>query len=264
MRKWVVRYSPVYKFPGREWMIALPLGTRVETTGQVQTIQYRNCQTKWEEITVTFATKTWQGWIYSPLIEDYFEEYPEAVVIEHPTISQQDAAQYAIWRGAVQYNLCGELCVAYIVEQSIETVLAKWETGAPAAYKSAFNGGAGRTTGISDLESILKLYGYPVPCQTYVDILRDPVLALALVTPGRLSNVLQAYQIILRVTIDGATGDLKQYGTAHWVVLERCTPSGANHGWVELYNPFVNRIQLCSWGEFVAASMLTGALIKRG
>jgi hypothetical protein len=263
MEKWVVRYSPVYKFPGREWLIDLPMGTLVKTTGKTQDLIYRNVPTVWEEIIITFAPRTWQGWIYSAFLEAYVEEYPSAVEIEHPTVNPQDAAQYTTWRGQIQYNLCGELCVAYIVEKSIETLLTEWEAKAPAAYKSVFVNGAARTTGIYDLESILKIYGYPVPLQTYAEGLRDPVIAQTLITPGRLAKKLKTHYAIVGVSIDAATGNLKTFGTAHWVVVERCIPDGDNHGWVELYNPFPNRTQIYSWMEFTSSAMLRGAWIQR-
>jgi hypothetical protein len=58
MEKWVVRYSAVYKYPGRERLIDLPAGTRVETTGAVMVVPYLNLkETTWVEITITFAQK---------------------------------------------------------------------------------------------------------------------------------------------------------------------------------------------------------------
>jgi hypothetical protein len=262
--KWVIRYSAVLKTPGGERLLDLPAGTRIQPTGEVRTTLYNKLPIEWTEITITFATKTWRGWIYSPLLEDYAEERPLVVAIEHQTPNPQDAEQYVSYRGEMQFNFCGQLCCCYLTGDSLETLLAKWEKGSSTAYKSAFVDNVSQPTGVYHLESILKLYGYPVPLMTYSAGLRDPLLGQALISPARMAAMLKTHRAIVGVFISTASGgDLRAFGVSHWVVLESCTPDGAGHGWVELYNPFVNRRQRYSWQDYIASARTLGAWVKR-
>ncbi|HEY3475359.1 MAG TPA: hypothetical protein VGK56_12160, partial [Anaerolineales bacterium] len=65
-----------------------------------------------------------------------------------------------------------------------------------------------------------------------------------------LQSALQEYFFITNVRIDTGTGDLKSISTGernHWIVLDKITRNGSR---VELYNPFSNRRQEYTFGEF--------------
>jgi hypothetical protein len=262
--KWTVKYTSVHKTPGGAWLLDLPQGTLCEPTGQTQTIPYRGLpQTNWTEIIVRFAIREWQGWIYSPCLEEYTEEFPPIVPIAFPTPTPQDAAQYIIWRKNIQFNLCGQFCICYLLGKNIEDLLAFWELKAAPWYKRILKNERSQPTGIPDLDSILSLFGFPVPSVTFNGGLKDPLLGRALITPARMAAKLQTHQAIIGVKINSLTGELRPTGTPHWVVLEKCIPDGINRGMIELYNPFPNRIQRYSWNEFATSAGLLGIWVER-
>jgi hypothetical protein len=153
-------------------------------------------------------------------------------------------------RGQKQYNLCGELCVCYIYEEDIEIFLEYWEAKEINVFRRIFGGGKSRGTGPEDLDSMLSVYGH-VPSLALDRGLWDAVLNRPLVTPGRMAKMLEDHRAIASVHIDGASGNLRGGGILHWVVIEKVIPDGAGRGWVELYNPFCNRMQRYSWDELM-------------
>ena len=121
-----------------------------------------------------------------------------------------------------------------------------------------------RGTNTAELDSMLEVYGYPTPSQRLDAGLRDPLLARPVVTPGRMAAVLAEHRAIVGVKINKSTGDLRPSGILHWVVVESVIPDGVNRGWVELYNPFPNRMQRYSWAEFVVSMGAPyGILVRR-
>ena len=81
-----------------------------------------------------------------------------------------------------------------------------------------------------------------------------------------LQRELQDYFFITNVRIDTTTGDLKSISTGernHWIVLDQITRGGSR---VELYNPFPNRRQEYTFGEFydsIGGDPKVGWWIKR-
>jgi hypothetical protein len=93
-----------------------------------------------------------------------------------------------IWEGKVRYNLCGELCVAFTVNDDIDSVLAKWKEYPKSSYNRILGAGRDETTSINDLKEILGEYGYGSDADQLIclsDTLTYPV------NPTRLLETLQ-------------------------------------------------------------------------
>lgn len=166
--------------------------------------------------------------------------------VPNATSETRDAAQYMIRHGRKQYNLCGEFCVAYTMQDeahtdNIEDFLDYWQAKSLKFYQSLFQNGLGRTTSIYDLERMLSDYGVRVPCMRFQDILR---------TPLAFSTTLEHYQLIVGVKIDHY-GYLVGNGIPHWEVLESIKYIDSEFGICNLYNPYTNSIRPYSWREFM-------------
>lgn len=169
--------------------------------------------------------------------------------IPNATESLTDAAQYMIRHGRKQYNLCGEFCVAYCMQDeahtdNIEEFLNYWEAHELKWYRSVFQGGLARTTGIYDLEKMLSAYGVETPCKRLTEWPVKPISFEA---------ALQDQQAIVGVQIDH-TGYLVGRGIAHWEVLESVQAIDAQHAICKLYNPFTNAIRPYTWRELMTAT----------
>lgn len=257
MIKWVVTQARLRDVPGGQpgsiILCEMPFGSLVEVVGE-STSTYSGMLTPWTEVIYQTSLRTYRGWTYSGFLEDYDPaEHLPVVAIENPTPNPQDAAQNAILFGQTQYNLCGQLCVAYLAGVSLETMLNVWGVKAPTVFNRIFYGGRGRTTGIPDLQSMLTAFDFSTPAQPFQDALRDPVLERTLVTPGRVARLLQERRAIIGVSIEGALGRLKPSGIPHWVVLEQVHPRGINDAVVEIYNPYTNQMEIYSWAELIAS-----------
>lgn len=254
MLYWTIAQAPLRETPatGRKLM-DLPFGALVEPSGGTKLMLGDAHPSLWWEVIYQSSTGERRGWIYAELIEIYINEFAKKVVnIPFPTPDPTDAAQYMIWLGNTQYNLCGELCICYICGEDIDMLLTKWRVQAISIFKRVFGNGRSRGTGLDDLDSMLAVYGY-MPSARLTALLFDYILQRSLVSPGRMLTLLENYRAIVSVKINGATGNLQPSGILHWVVLEKVIPDGINRGWVELYNPFPNQMQRYSWNEFVAS-----------
>lgn len=173
--------------------------------------------------------------------------YPNNVLkIPDATPSQTDAAQYMIRKGKIQYNLCGEMCVAYLMKDDTHTdtlddYLDYWEVKDPKWYQSWFPNGISRTTSLIDLQRMLGDYGVT---GTF------PKLTAIPMQTNWLEGMVANSQAIVGVNIDN-TGYLVGKGIPHWVVLTRFTKIDANHAIVDIYNPFTNAIEPYGWKEFL-------------
>jgi len=173
------------------------------------------------------------------------EYYPDRVLqIPNATPETKDAAQYIIYKGRKQYNLCGEFCVAYCMRDdahntdSIDDFLNYWEVKNPKWYQTLFKNGLSRTTGIYDLKIMLDAYEaeyIPLNIGSY------PLGYLAM---------LDRYQLIVGVSIDH-TGYLVGQGIRHWEVLERILVIDDRHAICDLYNPFTNAMEPYTWRELM-------------
>ncbi len=253
-QKWVIDRGALRRAPNGAKVIDLPSGTVITPTGNQQTLTLFGRQVIWSEI----IARGQLGWINDAYLEDYLEKFPNEVLIANPTPDPNDAAQYMAVEGDVKHNLCGELCVAFLVGVEIDLVLKKWKQDLPEAYNKIIGGKRDNATGAGTLEGILNLYGLSRPQGHIFDFktgLTDPLIGYR-PSPGRFNKMLQTHRLIAGVNIDGGTGRLRGAGVGHWVVLDKVMPvgrSGGNGGWVELYNPFPNRREEYSYDEFTAS-----------
>jgi hypothetical protein len=63
--------------------------------------------------------------------------------------------------------------------------------------------------------------------------------------------LLENGSVIASVNIDSSTGLLRGSGALHWVAVTKITAERNGLGFVELYNPAMNRIECYSWLEFI-------------
>lgn len=260
-KKWCIGLAAFRDIPGGTRIQDIPPGALIEATGRQEAGEVKGHSVTWSEI--WYRGKT--AWINDSYLEDYAEKYEkDEVFIGHPTPDPNDAAQYMLLDGRVKYNMCGELCAAFIGGDDIDTFLTKWAAISPNYYKWALYGDSDNPTGIDALESMLKVYGYEFPMLRWEAGLTDPVIGLK-VTPRRMQRMLETYYLIAGVRIDSITGKLRGQGLGHWVVLDKIEAYGVNGGWVQVYNPFRNRRQDYSYDEFLssAASYRTGIWVKR-
>lgn len=248
-KKWCIALTGLRAGPNGRKILDIPPGAIIDSTGNQEPGRLDGHEVLWSEVIYRGRT----AWVNDRLIEDYVEKYPEAVRIPNPSAEPNDAAQYLMLDGYIKYNMCGELCAAYIGGDDIDTFLAKWSEAAPKFYKWAVQGENDNPTGIDALESMLKVYGYQFPVLRFQAGLTDPVIGFK-ISPGRLKRMLDTHYLIANVNIDAHTGKLRGQGIGHWVVLDEIQPYGINGGWIKLYNPFPNRCQEYSYDEFINSS----------
>jgi hypothetical protein len=167
----------------------------------------------------------------------------------------------------IKTNMCGELCVAFIGGDDIETFLRKWEKHDKLFYPWAVKGNNNQALFWFNLDKMLEVYGYASPNLKFKAGLTDPGIDFA-PTPGRFKKQLETRYLIANVRIDGS-GKLvskeEGLGVGHWVVLEKITPYGVNRGRVEIYNPYHNRREEYSYADFIrsCAPTYTGLWVNR-
>jgi hypothetical protein len=250
--KWVTNYASLFSDPATvNRLLYLTVGQLVDPTGGTLTVNGN----LYLEVNYSMPDRSLKGWVYSGYLEELVNEFPQGAV---PTTTQtptpNDAAQDIVFLGNVQYNLCGEFCVAFIAGDTIDHFLSQWQPRSPSVFSRIFLGGRSRPTGAGDVLDMLSVYG--LTGQDLAGLLADRIKNGLLLTPGRVAAISADHHIILGVNIDKFTGSLRGSGVGHWVCVEKVVPDGIGRGWVEFYNPFVNQIQRESWAT-VAASMGT-------
>jgi hypothetical protein len=262
IQKWCIWYTPLRDTPNGLKVTEIPLGNVIALTGNEQVVTTDSIEATWVEV----KYKDYTGWVYNRYLENLVEKFPKFEVhIPNPTADPNDAAQYMLLDGKVKYNMCGELCVAFIGKDDIETFVEKWKEISPAYHKWALFGSHDKPTGLDALDSMLLVYGYPSPNLRFKEGLTDPLMGFK-ISPGRLKNMLEDNYLIAGVHIDGVSGKLRGQGVGHWIVLDKIIPSGINGGWVLIYNPFTNKKQEYSYDEFInscGGPSWTGLWVKR-
>jgi hypothetical protein len=159
--------------------------------------------------------------------------------------------------------MCGELCVAFIAGEDIETFLNKWKQMQGSFYTRVIPFDI--PTGPDIVNNMLQVYGYPTKYKTFEQGLTDADTGLR-ISPGRFQRMLADHYLIAAVRIDGAAGNIGEGRIGHWVVLDKIIPDGIDRGWVEIYNPFPNKRQIYSYDEFIRsckAEGMTGLWVSR-
>jgi hypothetical protein len=198
------------------------------------------------------------GWVKDGYLEDLQANpnFREAEVnIPHPSNDPTDPAQFLMWdsENVVKTNMCGELCVAFIGGDDIETFLKKWEAHDKLYYPWAVKGDSNNPLLWYHIDKMLEVYGHPSPNLKYKDGLTGPGISF-LSTPGRIKKLLETRFLIAHVRIDGS-GKLVRVEdkpwVGHWVVLDKIIPYGVNRGRVEIYNPYHNKREEYSYADFI-------------
>lgn len=238
MRYFSTKFSALFTEKGNK-ILDIPARSVLETddvSGELSEVLFKT------------RTKDYVGLFYSEYLEPLNFIYPENIVpSQFQTAYPYDARQYIVWKNNVQYNLCGEFCVAYILGKSIDDLLKDWEAKPASLFSRVFKNGKSLPTGISDLMDMVSVYRGEYDG---IGRLRDPYGKYILLSPLRLKRHLKEWKLILGCKISSVTGELQASGIPHWITVTDVYPDGFG-GWVELYNPFPNQIERYSWREFL-------------
>ena len=242
-KKWCIKSARVYEKPRGNKKDGYIIIKRVyELTGKQEVVR----EEIWSEIKFKGST----GWVQDIYLEELIEDPTSQgfeVLIPNPTADSTDAAQYLKWEKPKHINMCGELCVAFIGGDDIETFLTKWKEMDRRAYDRIVPND--KTTGADMVDSMLKVYGYTGLNTHFKEGLKDPHSGLKM-SPGRFKKKLKTHYLIASVGIGSTAGNIGGGNIRHWVVLDKVFPEGIEKGWVEIYNPFPNKRQEYSFLEF--------------
>jgi hypothetical protein len=211
--------------------------------GRFQTISPMAVNGLWH-VMYTYKGINFPGYIEDRFVEYYNQNLPYDLVDlrDIQTPEDSDAEQYIIWDAKRQYNMCGQISVAYILGLPLAEVLRKWKELDVPFYKRVM--GASGTTGNYDLIKLLGIFGRvatPLTMKKY--------------TPRLLSELVQNTKaVIVSVHLNTQNGSLVGGKVLHWGIVTKVVCEGLDAGWVEIYNPFTNSIQLLSWREFLATT----------
>ncbi|HLO14029.1 MAG TPA: hypothetical protein VK206_04310 [Anaerolineales bacterium] len=275
LKKWCVDRTPIHFSPEElQPSDQLDKGFVVELTGQQKTISADDHQTAWSEVAYKAESAWVRGWVNDAYLDDYHEDFPDSgVVILHQTKELWDAQQYMVLGdGKTRYNMCGELCVAFIVNAGIDPVLAKWQANDPKSYNNILANGQDNLTEDTDLKNmlaaVLKEYGYGSDNDQIIPFRER--LTFPVDQPGMLADLrkmLATHYLIVLVTISKAGGGAlirkdSPVQTKHWVMLDKIIRNGNR---VQIYNPFSNKREEYSFTEFYDScqSSWKGLWVKR-
>ncbi|HSB00719.1 MAG TPA: hypothetical protein VLE49_08720 [Anaerolineales bacterium] len=275
VKKWCFDSTPVYYTPDEPWpSITLGKGAIVELTGNKHSNSAAGIRTSWSEVAYEIQNPQtgmqWvTGWVNDAYLDDYNDKFPDSGVgIPHQTPNPKDAQQYMLLDGIVRYNMCGELCVAFIVEDDIDSVLARWKAKSLSSYNAILGGGRDKGTRADELEGMLKAilsdYDFRSDDDQIINLsskLTYPVTPAGLLED--LNKMLMTHYLIAGVTINDL-GELigkENPRIKHWIVLDKIKRNGNR---VEMYNPFPNKREEYSFTEFYSSfSTNSGLWVKR-
>ena len=216
---------------------------------------------EWYQVELTKLDKTIKGWYKAPLLEEFIipkvyvesndltgivslfdMKHPQLRLPADPEIAEavkakRNASQYiniqnAIGKSRVNFNLCGQFCVAALCGVDVIPLLKKWYGTGLARAKTVLENDRG--TVIYDLQNMLSLYNIKS------EIFR-PEPSIAPATPGYLEKMLKSgKKAIIGIGLTNK-GEASITGTIrHWLVIEDIARMG-NGGWVRVYNSFYNQ-----------------------
>jgi len=258
---------------------------KIEIPGDVPSSSWS--EIAYEETSYDRELKQWvkssvTGWVNDAYLDDYNEKFPDfEVEIPHATKNSNDPQQFMTIEDEghsefhIRTNMCGQLCVAFVLKEDIDAVLKNWKNnGKKNYYQSLVGKGQNKVTSQEHLKDILDLY------YTNADEIlpyRAGGIAIPLAAPPTEPNYphasddmqerLKTHSFITLVRIDLNSGELKpteQPGQRnHWIAVDQITRDGNR---VEIYNPFVNKRQEYSFQEFyksVGSNPASGWWVKR-
>jgi hypothetical protein len=173
--------------------------------------------------------------------------------ITEAILAKRNAPQYinvqnATGRRKINYNLCGQFCIAALCGVDVIPLVRKW-------YQSSKRGKAvidgDRGTLVFDLEEMLGLFN--VHSETF-----RPEQSVAPATPGYLEGMLQKGKKAVIGAGLTRTGEAAYNASIrHWLVLTDIVRMG-NSGWVRVYNSFFNREEVYPYQRIFNTGAATG------
>ncbi len=301
VQKWcVMNKVTLCRIPQGDVLADLFLGSEIELTGRREVVPMPGKDGKthdsiWVEGIYHNSKGAMTGWVRDDFFDDLENKFPVAMVeiptrpmeqdisFPYATSNPNDPAQYLVLgknnRGEelIKFNLCGELCIAFVMGVAIKKFLKDWENAAGSLFKWTLGGDSDKVTDLSVIKNMLNAYSYSIANGNVVDFaetLVGPVFEGQSLSPRRFQKMLQTHYLISNVVINKNTGKLVpddekkriNNGVGHWVVLDRISPNGINGGRVELYNPYMNQMQEYSYDYFISSfggGTYTGCWVKR-
>jgi hypothetical protein len=151
-------------------------------------------------------------------------------------------------RKKVNYNLCGQFCVAALCGLDVIPVVRKWYNASQRG-KTIIDGDRG--TAIYDLQEILNLFN--VKSETF-----QPEPSVAPATPEYLEKNLRAgKKAIIGVGINRNGEAAYNASIRHWLVISDIVRMG-NSGWVRVYNSFFNQEEVYPCQRIFNTGISTG------
>jgi hypothetical protein len=220
------------------------------------------------EVSHQTNSKLYVGYVPVEYIEPFVPSlyHYDVIKIRDATPVLSDFAQNLIYRGNIQFNLCGEFSVLYCTENYdiyIEDWLDTWAMKSPSVFNRIFYGGKGRTTGISDLVSMLHTFdGYPENFELLSNHFKK--LDKILFTPYKIQETLKNNRMIIGCKIESRFGRLRPKGIPHWVVVENIIPESRG-GILDIYNPASNSVEAYTYDAFIesVSKVPYGILVPR-
>ena len=151
-------------------------------------------------------------------------------------------------RTKINYNLCGQFCVAALCGMDVIPTIRKWYHASKRG-KTVIDGDRG--TVIYDLQEILTLFN--IKSETF---LPEPSVAPA--TPEYLEKNLRAgKKAIIGVGITRTGEAAYNASIRHWLVVSEIVRMG-NSGWVRVYNSFYNQEEVYPYQRIFNTGISTG------
>lgn len=226
-----------------------------------------NLNKEFAHVTYQTASGDLDGFVYTALLEDAPNGYGVPVVrVDIPqTTNPHDAAQYVIFRDNIQYNLCGEFCVAHLFGESIGQMLEHWNASPVSLINRVFYGGKARGTSPAELQNMVAAYSNGESLLLAKTLMEYHPQRKPALPPHTMAGWLNdGWKFIVGVSIEGQRGELRPSGILHWVVVESIEfTGGVLRDIVKIYNPFMNQMETYSWNEFATSMKVPyGILVK--
>ncbi len=276
---WSFRAERIFKEP-TERSTALGWASPTDILHWTGRVRYSEKEWKyklWYEVELTKLGRMIKGWYKATLLEEFV--IPEVFVesndrtgiaalfdmttpkvrlpadpeIEEAIIAKRNAPQYinvqrATGRKKINYNLCGQFCVAALCGMDVIPLVQKW-------YQTSKRGKAvidgDRGTLIFDLQEMLTLLN--VKSETF-----QPEPSIAPATPGYLEKMLKSgKKAIIGVGLTSKGEAAYNASIRHWLVIEDIVRMG-NSGWVRVYNSYFNQEEVYPYQRIFNTGVATG------
>lgn len=231
----------------------------------------------WYEVELTKLNRAIKGWYKAALLEEFvipevfveFHDRPRIAAlfdmsqpkvrlpadpeIEDAILAKRNAPQYinvqnATGRRKINYNLCGQFCIAALCGVDVIPLVQKWHQSSRRG-RMVVDGDRG--TLIFDLQEMLGLYN--LRSETF-----RPEPSVAPATPGYLEKYLRnGKKAIVGVGLTRNGEAAYNASIRHWLVITDIVRMG-NSGWVRVYNSFFNREEVYPYQRIFNTGIATG------